>query len=692
MGKELIEMSAAVHFEREKSIAVVVIDNPPINAGSLEVRSGILAAVKEAEATDDISAVIIIAAGTTFISGSDLREFGKPIADPQWPEVFAAIEACEKPVVAALHGAALGGGFELALACDARIALSGAVVGLPEVTLGIIPGAGGTQRLPRLTGIPKAIAMIGAGERVPVQAALPMGLVDKVVAGDLRNEAIAFAGTIPGKRRVRDLAVPESDEALIVKAEESALRVGKNRPAVHAAIDAVKATKTLSIDEGLAMERASFQSLRVSREARALRHQFFAERDAAKHPGIDGVPTRSLKKIAVIGAGTMGGGIAISALDAGFEVILLEQDEAALSRGVDRIASYYSGRAKAGKIDPAQAEERQSRLKAGFDWSMLSEADLVIEAVFEDLKVKQDVFRRLDEATRPGAVLASNTSYIDLDAIASATARPQDVVGLHFFSPANVMRLLEIVRGAKTSPEVLATCLQLAKGLKKTSVISANAFGFIGNRIYSAYRRQCEFMIEEGASPQQVDTALEAFGLAMGPFAVADLSGLDIAWRMRQSLAVARDPTARYVQIPDMLCELGRLGQKTGSGYYKYDQAGGKRQPDPAVDEILAKARAAKGIVPRTLCEQEMVKRVLLTMANEAALVLQEKVAERASDIDVVLVNAYGFPKWEGGPVFWAQDLGAEELERGMNWLAEVSGPEFIRGDVKQLFRSAQEK
>jgi 3-hydroxyacyl-CoA dehydrogenase len=685
-------MSAAVRIERENKIAVVVIDNPPINAGSLEVRAGVLAAINEASADANVTSIVLIGAGTTFISGSDLREFGKPIADPQWPEVFAAIEGCEKPVVAALHGAALGGGFELAMACDARIALSGVVVGLPEVTLGIIPGAGGTQRLPRLAGIPKAITMIGGGERVTADAALAIGLVDKVVKGDLRNEAIAFAGTIQGKRRVRDLAVPECDEASIAMATESALRAGKNRPAVRAAIDAVNATKTLPIDEGLAMERASFQSLRVSREARALRHQFFAERDAAKHPGIDSAAARPLKRIAVIGAGTMGGGIAISALDAGFEVVLLEQDEVALGKGVDRIAGYYSGRAKAGKIDPVQAEERQSRLQSSLDWSRLVDVDLVIEAVFEDLKIKQDVFRRLDEVTRPGAVLASNTSYIDLDAIASATSRPQDVAGLHFFSPANVMRLLEIVRGAGTSPEVLATCLQLAKRLKKTSVISANAFGFIGNRIYSAYRRQCEFMIEEGATPQQVDTALEAFGFAMGPFAVADLSGLDIAWRMRQNLAATRDPSARYVQIPDMLCELGRLGQKAGAGYYRYGQTGGKREADPAVDEILSAARKAKGIVARTLCDQEIVRRVLLTMANEAALVLQEEVAERGSDIDVVLVNAYGFPKWEGGPVFWAQNLGFDELEKGVNWLAEVSGPGFVRGDLRQLFPSVQEK
>ena len=687
MKQKQINTSAVVRVEFEEDVAVAIIDNPPINAGSHEVRSGLLAAIEHAKASPDVSAVVIIGAGTTFISGSDLREFGQPIADPQWPEVFAAIEACQKPVVAALHGAALGGGFELAMACDARIALSGAVVGLPEVTLGIIPGAGGTQRLPRLTGIPKAIAMIGGGERVPVAQALSLGMVDNVVTADLRSEAISWARSMQGqKRRVRDIAVPACDEATIAKAAETTLRAGKNRPAVRAAIDAVIAAKTLPMDEGLTQERASFQSLRVSREARALRHQFFAEREAAKHPDFDKAEGHPIKRIAVIGAGTMGAGIAIAALDSGYDVTLVDQEDTALGRGIERIRGYYGSRVKAGKLEAAQAAEREVRMKSGLDWTIMSDADLVIEAVFEDLKVKKDVFSRLDQVARPGAILASNTSYIDLDAIAAATSRPQDVVGLHFFSPANVMRLLEIVRGAATAPSVLATCLQLAKRLRKTSVVSANAFGFIGNRIYSAYRRQCEFMLEEGAAPQEVDAALESFGFAMGPFAVADMSGLDIAWRMRQSQAATRDPAARYVQIPDMLCEAGRLGQKTGAGYYSYAQAGSRRQVDPAVDEVIARARTAKGIVPRALGAEEITRRVMLTMANEAALLLKENVAERPSDIDVVLVNAYGFPKWEGGPVFWARERGAAELEKDLDWLAELSGPGFVRGEVQQLF------
>lgn len=684
-------MSAIVRTEREKNVAVVVIDNPPINAGSLEVRAGVLAAIERAKTDADVSAVVLIGEGRTFIAGADLREFGKPLEEPQLPAVIAAIESCGKPVVAAMHGAALGGGLELALGCDARIALTGTLIGLPEVTLGIIPGAGGTQRLPRLVGIPKAISMICAGERVSAQTALTLGLVDKVVTKDLRSEAVAWAATLTSfKRRVRDIAVPTCDDAALAKASEAALHKGKNRPAVRAAIEVISAARTQPIDEALKQERSTFQVLRVSREARALRHQFFAEREAAKHPGIKGVAARPVKTIAVIGAGTMGGGIAMAALDSGYEVVLIESVEAALTKGVDRIHRYYSSRVEKGKITAAQVAERQARLKPSLDWSTISSADLVIEAVFEDLKVKQDVFRHLEEVTHPGTVLASNTSYIDLDAIAAATSRPQNIVGLHFFSPANIMHLLEIVRGAATAPDVLATCLQLAKRLKKVSVVAGNAFGFIGNRIYAAYRRQCEFMIEEGASPEQVDSALEAFGFAMGPFAVADMSGLDIAWHMRQSQAATRDPSARYVHIPDMLCEAGRLGQKTGAGYYKYEKPGARRQPDPVVDEVINKARAAKGITPRTLSAEEITSRVLLTMANEAALVLQEKVAERASDIDVVLTNGYGFPKWEGGPVFWAQELSVEALDKKLDWLAELSGPGFVRGDVRQLFPSTQ--
>jgi 3-hydroxyacyl-CoA dehydrogenase len=684
-------MTSRVHLERDGDVAVIVINNPPINAGSAEVRRGLLEAIEAVQQENEIHGAVIIGAGNTFIAGSDLREFGLPLEWPQLPSVIAAIESTDKPFVAALHGAALGGGFELALGCDSRVAAPGTVVGLPEVTLGIIPGAGGTQRLPRIVGIPRAIQMVCSGERVPSREALAAGLIDEEAAGGLRQAAVARARSLRGrKQRLRERSVPEADSVAVSAASTAALKAGKERPAVRAAIDAVVASSRLPIDDALAQERAAFEQLRVSREAAALRHQFFAERDSGKHPWLASVPPREIQHIAVIGAGTMGSGIAIAALDAGLDVILLDQDAAALERGSARIHEHYAGRVKAGKMEATIAAQRSAHLRGTVDWIVLWEADLVIEAVFEDLGVKQEVFRRIDSLARPGAVLATNTSYLDLDAIAAATSRPQDVIGLHFFSPANVMRLLEVVRGRDTAPETLAAGLAVGKRLKKLPVVTGNAFGFIGNRIYSAYRRQCEFMIEEGAWPEQVDAALEAFGFAMGPFAVADMSGLDIAWRMRQAQAATRDPAARYVHIADRLCEAGRLGRKTGAGYYRYN-AEGKRQVDEAVHGLIEQASAEKGLVRRSFDNEEIQSRALLAIVNEAALLLGEGVAERATDVDVVLVNGYGFPRWEGGPVFWARDRGAEALSRDIDRLAELSGPGFTRGDIRHMFEKPEQ-
>ena len=675
-----------VRYELDGDVAVIVIDNPPINAGSHAVRLGVLEAIHRLGADPQAQAGVIIGAGSTFIAGSDIREFGQPIEDPQLPAVISAIEACAKPVVAALHGAALGGGFELALGCDARMAVADAVVGLPEVTLGIIPGAGGTQRLPRLVGVPQALALVCSGERVRAGRAVSLGLVDALAEGDLRQAAVAHARGLQGvKRRVRDLAVPPSDGPAIDAAASAARKVGKNRPAVLAAIEAVSSAASVGIEEGLAAERQAFQRLRVSREAFALRHQFFAERDAAKVPLLSGHPPRDVARIAVIGAGTMGSGIAIAALEAGFAVDLLEQDEAALARGLARIREHVDARVGAGKLSPEAAARMGACLRGSIDWSCLAEADMVIEAVFEDLAVKQQVFQRIDALARPGAVLASNTSYLDLDAIARATSRPQDVIGLHFFSPAHVMKLVEVVRGEASAPDALATGMAVARCMRKLPVMAGNAFGFIGNRIYAAYRRQCEFMVEEGTWPEQVDAALQAFGFAMGPFAVADLSGLDIAWRMRQAQAATRDPSARYVHIPDRLCEAGRLGRKTGAGYYRYEEGNRTPQVDEAVHALIEACRRDKGITPRTLDAQEIVRRALLAMINEAALLLAEGVAMRATDIDVALVNGYGFPRWEGGIVFWARERGAASLDADLDELARLSGPGFIRGDLQTL-------
>ena len=677
---------STVRTEQLGDVLLIEINNPPINAGSLTVRQGLTAAIEQLQAQPDLRAGVIIGGGSTFVAGSDLREFGQPLQDPQMPAVIALIENCGKPVVAALHGAALGGGLELALACDARIALTGALLGLPEVTLGIIPGAGGTQRLPRRVGVARAIQMICSGERITADTALALRLVDEVVAGDLQAHAMVLAEQLAGRKcRIRDEQAPAEDAAAIEQAEQTALRAGKRRPAVLAAIEAVKNADRLPVNEGLAQERAMFQQLRVSPEAFALRHQFFAEREAVKLPTALQVAPRPVQTMAVIGAGTMGAGIAICALDAGLNVILLEQDEAALQRGQQRVAEHYQSRVAAGKVKAAVATASEARLSPTTDWVQLGRADLVIEAVFEDMAVKQEVFRKIDAHARPGAVLATNTSYLDVDAIANLTARPQDVLGLHFFSPAHVMKLLEVVRGQQTAADVIATGMALGKKLKKLPVLCGNAFGFIGNRIYNAYRKQCEFMLEDGAWPEDVDDALTDFGFAMGPFAVADLSGLDIAWRMRRAQAVSRDPRERYVDILDRMCEQGRLGRKSGAGYYRYPDGKRVLTTDAWVRGVIEQASSQRGITRHPLDATKIQRRALLAMINEAALLLAEGVASRASDIDVVLVQGYSFPRWEGGPVFWARQQDRATLEKDLQRLANESGHGFVLADLSVL-------
>ena len=677
---------STVRTEQLGDVLLIEINNPPINAGSLTVRQGLTAAIEQLQAQPDLRAGVIIGGGSTFVAGSDLREFGQPLQDPQMPAVIALIENCGKPVVAALHGAALGGGLELALACDARIALAGALLGLPEVTLGIIPGAGGTQRLPRRVGVARAIQMICSGERITADKALALRLVDQVVAGDLQAHAMVLAEQLAGRKcRIRDEQAPAEDAAAIEQAEQTALRAGKRRPAVLAAIEAVKNAARLPVNEGLAQERAMFQQLRVSPEAFALRHQFFAEREAVKLPTALQVAPRPVQTMAVIGAGTMGAGIAICALDAGLNVILLEQDEAALQRGQQRVAEHYQSRVAAGKVKAAVATASEARLSPTTDWVQLGRADLVIEAVFEDMAVKQEVFRKIDAHARLGAVLATNTSYLDVDAIANLTARPQDVLGLHFFSPAHVMKLLEVVRGQQTAADVIATGMALGKKLKKLPVLCGNAFGFIGNRIYNAYRKQCEFMLEDGAWPEDVDGALTDFGFAMGPFAVADLSGLDIAWRMRRAQAVSRDPRERYVDILDRMCEQGRLGRKSGAGYYRYPDGKRVLTTDAWVRGVIEQASSQRGITRHPLDATKIQRRALLAMINEAALLLAEGVASRASDIDVVLVQGYSFPRWEGGPVFWARQQDRATLEKDLQRLANESGHGFVLADLSVL-------
>ncbi|WP_142846188.1 3-hydroxyacyl-CoA dehydrogenase NAD-binding domain-containing protein [Telmatospirillum sp. J64-1] len=678
-------MSGTVHLERDGDVAFLVIDNPPVNAGSRHIRKALLEAIEAVEADASIRAAVLIGAGRSFIAGSDIKEFDLPLDPPQLPAVIAAIETSAKPFVAALHGAALGGGYELALGCDARIAVPGTVVGLPETTLGIIPGAGGTQKLPRLVGTAKAIALICPGQRVAAEQALELGMIDALAEGDLREDSKALAvSLVGGKKRIIDLPVPQDSQEAIASAEKKALTSGRNRPHIAAAISHVKAAGQKDAAEGLAAERATFEKLRVGAEAKALRHIFFAEREAAR-----GRPERSAKPLpfrifGVVGAGTMGAGIATAVLQAGYPTVLVDSDEAALSRAKGRIDAALEKGVSSGKLSAAAMKAAQHNLTLGFDLSALADCDVIVEAIIEELGAKQKVFAELDRLAKPGAVLATNTSYLDIDRIAEATGRPESVIGLHFFSPAHIMKLLEVVGGRKSSEAAMATGLAVAKTLGKQPVEAGNGFGFIGNRIYAAYRASCEFMLEDGALPHEVDAALEAFGFAMGPFAVADMSGLDIAWRMRQQQAATRDPASRYVHIPDLLCQAGRYGRKTGAGYYRYDEKGRAERSVEVEDLIIAESRA-KGIERKTLSREEIQSRALATIVNEAGLVLEDGIALRPGDIDVVLVNGYGFPRWTGGPLHWAGQQDPDRLMAACAAFAETAGLGKRRADLRAL-------
>ncbi len=661
-----------VSVSRHGAMAVVLIDHPPVNALSQAVRQSLMEAVRALAADPSVAGLVISGGPGRFIAGADLREMSLPPSAPILPDVLAAIDACPKPVVAAIDGAALGGGCELALACDVRLGGPKTLMGLTETRLGIIPGAGGTQRLARLTGVAEAISLICAGRVLKAKEALSLGLLDVLVEGDLLSEAIRLAA-IAGKRRLSALPVPagdiEAEEAAAARARKGA----KGVPAIEAAIGVIKAARTETFAAGLAAERAAFLALRMSPEAQALRHLFFAEREAGKVPGIEGAKARPLASAAVIGAGTMGAGIAGALADTGLEVVLVERDEAGAQADLDRIRDLYGRQAKSGRLSGAQMAEKLARISATADWGSLGAADLVIEAAFEDLAVKTDIFRRLDQVAKAGAILATNTSYLDLDAIASATARPQDVVGLHFFAPAHVMRLVEVVRTARCAPDVLATALGLARKMGKQPIVAGNGDGFIGNRIYAVYRRHAEYLVEDGATPDEVDAALEAFGFAMGIFAVSDMSGLDIAYAMRQCRAATRDPDERYVAIADRLCEMGRLGRKSRAGWYAYD-AEGRKSADSRVAEVISAARAEKAITPRAFTAEEIQRRLLAALANEGAKVLGDGIALRASDIDLAFVHGYGFPRAKGGPMWAADQMGLPALLKEVELLHRVGG------------------
>ena len=672
-------------------VAVIALEEPPVNSLGHALRERVVREIRTAQKDPSVRGIVLTGSDKTFSAGADVTEFGTPLQfqKPILRDVLDAVEASSKPVVAALAGVALGGGLELALACHGRVAYGSARVGLPEVTLGLIPGSGGTQRLPRLIGPEEALAMILSGQPQTAKDLAASGLFDAVVSDGVvaaaARRALELADAGPPFPRSSDRQAEAALVQAIVAAQRAKLTARQRlQPAYGAALEAVTAS-VLPFEQGMQRERALFIELVSSMAAQALRYQFKAEREATRlPPGVDAAP-RPIANVAVIGAGTMGSGISIAALDAGLAVLLLEQDDAALARGRQRIGDHYRDRVASGKLRAATATDNEGRLGITTDWQRLSEADLVIEAVFEDLTVKQEVFRKINAHARQGAVLATNTSYLDIDAIAAATSRPQDVLGLHFFSPANVMKLLEVVRGAKTAADVLATGMALGAKLKKTPVPCGNAFGFIGNRIYNSYRRQCEFMLEDGAWPEDVDNALTAMGFAMGPFAVADLSGLDIAWRMRKAQAAMRDPRERYVAILDQLCEMGRLGRKSGAGYYTYSDGKQSRMTDAAVRGLIEQASLARGITRRTIAAEEIQRRALLAMVNEAALLLAEGVASRPTDVDVVLVQGYGFPRWEGGPVFWASRQDRERLAADLHQMAAEAGQGFVLGNLDVL-------
>lgn len=663
-------MSELVRLQRRDEIALIIADNPPVNALGQAVRQGLLQAFQAAEADPQVRAVVLVCEGSTFFAGADIKEFGKPPVAPSLPEVIDVIEGCSKPSVAVIHGTALGGGLEVALGCHYRIARTDARVGLPEVKLGLLPGAGGTQRLPRLAGVAKALDMILSGAPVEAKEACEHQLVDELFEGDLMDAGLAYARRLlqegRGVRRSGEQThgLEGTDNAALIAARHA--EVVKRSPGLFSplrCIAAVEAATRLPLAEGLERERELFLECLNSPQRAALVHAFFAERQATKIADlpVDTRP-REIRTAAVIGGGTMGVGIALCFANAGVPVKLLEVGDEALQRALQRARDTYATSVKRGSLSEAAMVQRLALIEGITDYAALADVDLVVEAVFEDMAVKQQVFERLDAVCKPGAILASNTSSLDLNAIAAFTRRPEDVVGLHFFSPANVMRLLEVVRGARTSHEVLASAMAIGRKLKKVAVVVGVCDGFVGNRMLFQYGREAEFLLEEGATPQQVDAALRNFGMAMGPFAVRDLAGLDIGQAIRKRQRAILPAHLEFPTVADRLCAAGMLGQKTGVGYYRYEP--GNRTPleNPELASMLAAASREKGIERRELDERYIVERTLYSLVNEGAKILEEGIAQRSSDIDLIYLNGYGFPAWRGGPMFYADSVGLDRV------------------------------
>jgi 3-hydroxyacyl-CoA dehydrogenase len=671
-------ITQSVDLERRGRIALLTVQNPPVNALSYHVRQGLRDGVTQANADPGVAAIVITCAGRTFMAGADITEFGKPPKEPGFPEMMDAIEGSGKPIVAAIHGTALGGGLEVALTCHYRVGAKAARFGLPEVKLGLLPGAGGTQRLPRVVGVEKALQMIVGGELIGAREAAQHGLIDEIVDGDLAAAGVRFAeGVVEEKRplrRVRDLddklAAVRGKPEVFANFRKSVARQTRGFRAPESCIKAIEAAVNLPFAEGLKREGALSAELMASPESKAQRYFFFAEREAAKIPDVPAeTPAKEIKKAAILGAGTMGGGIAMNFANAGIPVTVVEIAKDALDRGLGVVRKNYEATASRGRITAEDVEKRMGLITGTTDFNAIADADLVIEAVFEEMPVKKEVFAKIDRIARADAVLATNTSTLDVNEIASATRRPESVIGMHFFSPANVMRLLEVVRGAKTSKPVIQTAMSIGRKINKVPALVGVCDGFVGNRMLHQRGAQAEKLILEGALPHQVDKVLYDFGLPMGPFAMGDLAGLDVSWRIRKGKGV-KSPVA------DRLCEAGRFGQKTGSGYYKYG-ADRSATPDPEVEKIILEVSSQMGIKRRAVPDDEILARLLYPMVNEGAKILEEKIAIRASDIDVIWVYGYGWPVYRGGPMFWADQVGLKAIRERMLEFRRGTGDDF---------------
>jgi 3-hydroxyacyl-CoA dehydrogenase len=654
-------MSSPVNYTLTGRIGVISVNNPPVNALSHAVRQGIMDALDQA-ASDASEALLIICEGRTFIAGADISEFGKPLQDPWLPTVVDRIEACTKPVVAAIHGTALGGGFEVAMGAHYRCAVTSARVGLPEVKLGLLPGAGGTQRSPRLAGVEAALNLMTSGAPIPAAQAAEVGLLDKVIDGDLRAGALAWtqelldAGARP--RRTTEQAVADHDASVFDGFRAALANKAKGQIAPQYIVDCVEGATQLSVADGMQLERAKFKELMQGEQSAALRHVFFAERSAAKVEDLpQDVALRPVESVGIIGGGTMGGGIAMSFANAEIPVTLIEINDEALARGLSIIERNYAGSVKRGKLSEEKAAANRALVTGSTDYADLADVDMVIEAVFEDPDLKKEIFAKLDGICKQGAILATNTSYQDVDAIAAATSRPQDVIGTHFFSPAHIMKLLEVVRGEKTAADVLATCMKLAKRIGKVPVVSGVCYGFIGNRMLQPYGKQSQLLLLEGATPTQIDSAMESFGMAMGPLRVFDLAGLDVGYKARQALTDEQKGAPETYRVQDLLVEAGRLGQKSGAGFYTYDE-NRRPSPDPAVQAIIESVAAEFGIERRDIDDEEIVSRLVGALVSEGRKILDEGIAQRAGDIDIVYLYGYGFPAWRGGPMHYGDVAG----------------------------------